>query len=365
MSKPSASDLEKARDEASRWLGRLGRGLRDDEGVRLREWLQQPLNRKTIAESARLWHEPEVIAVLGELIPLSQDLLAGRPKAPKSGPLTIALMAVAASCTVFAAALALGGKPMWTYLFHRSQIVLPTVGGQTYVTAIGEQRAVSLPDSSTATLNTRTLMTVMYGPRSRDVNLRYGEADFHVAHDPQRPFSVLAGGHRFEVQGTSFDVRVLTSDTVLLTVTEGNVKVLYTSPQSPDTPAWARLHDNYTFDDTTVGEMQTALLEPGYLFARKIATTDADASLAWEHGMIVFRDTPLRDVLSEMDRYTHTQFVLADDRLRDLRIGGDFRTGDVNALLQSLKKDFSVDSRRDSQGRVVLSSLAALPLPAR
>src|SRR5215469_10546514 len=135
MSKPSASDIEKAREEASRWLGRLGRGLRDDEGVRLREWLQSPLNRNTIAESARLWHEPEVIAVLGELIPLSQNLLSGRPKAPKTGPLTIALMAVAASCMVFAAALVLGGKPIWSYLFHRSQIALPTVGGQTYVTA--------------------------------------------------------------------------------------------------------------------------------------------------------------------------------------------------------------------------------------
>src|SRR5215472_12844461 len=116
MSKPSASDLEKAREEASRWLGRLGRGLRDDEGTRLREWLRQPLNRKTIAESARLWHEPEVIAVLGELIPLGPDLLSEGRKPPTNGILTVSLLAVAATSTVAIAALLLGGQPLWAYL---------------------------------------------------------------------------------------------------------------------------------------------------------------------------------------------------------------------------------------------------------
>lgn len=361
----AASDVEKAREEASRWLGRLGRGLRDDEGTRLREWLQQPLNRKTIAESARLWHEPEVIAVLRELVPVAPDFTPGRRPAPRSGILTLSLLAVAAAAVVIAAALALGGKPMWAYLFNRSQLWLPAVGGKSYVTAIGEERTISLPDNSTAQLNTHTRMFVNYGATSRDVNLLFGEADFHVRADDRRPFSVLAGGHRLEVQGTSFDVRVLSAETVLLMVTEGSVKVDYSAAASRDTPALARLHDNYTFDDTTVSATETALLEPGFLFARKIAASDADARLAWQHGMIILRGARLQDALREVDRYTDTQFVLADERLRDMRIGGDFRTGDVEGLLQSLKRDFRIDSRRDTQGRVVLTSLTGLPPAAR
>lgn len=128
----------------------------------------------------------------------------------------------------------------------------------------------------------------------------------------------------------------------------------YSAAASRDTPALARLHDNYTFDDTTVSATETALLEPGFLFARKIAASDADARLAWQHGMILLRGARLQDALREVDRYTDTQFVLADERLRDIRIGGDFRTGDVAGLLQSLKRDFRIDSRRDTQGRVVL-----------
>ena len=185
-------------------------------------------------------------------------------------------------------------------------------------------------------------MVVVYAPRSRDVNLVYGEANFHVAPDPLRSFSVLAGRHNLAIDAASFDVRVLTADKALLTVTEGNVKVLYGRSYSPwDTPSRARLRDNYTFDDTTVGAVETALLEPGFLFARKIATGDADARLAWQHGMIVFKGARLQDALAEVDRYTNTQFVLADDKLRDMQIAGDFRTGDVDGLLQSLKKDFS------------------------
>src|SRR5512146_1668308 len=116
---------------------------------------------------ARLWHQPEVIAVLGELVPLSQELAPGRRKAPKSGTLTMSLMAVAAAGVVFAAALALGGKPVWAaFLFHPSQVWLPPVGGKSYVTAIGEARTVGLPDNSTAQLNTRTRMIVNYGATS-------------------------------------------------------------------------------------------------------------------------------------------------------------------------------------------------------
>jgi transmembrane sensor len=66
-------------------------------------------------------------------------------------------------------------------------------------------------------------------------------------------------------------------------------------------------------------------------------------------------------VLAEVDRYTTTQFVLADERLRGVLIGGRFRTGDVDGLLASLRTEFMIGSRRDAQGRVVLSALGQSP----
>ncbi len=52
--------------------------------------------------------------------------------------------------------------------------------------------------------------------------------------------------------------------------------------------------------------------------------------------------------------------MLADDKVRRIRIEGSFRTGDVEGLLAALRDKFRVDSRRDADGRVVLSSRRAL-----
>jgi transmembrane sensor len=62
-------------------------------------------------------------------------------------------------------------------------------------------------------------------------------------------------------------------------------------------------------------------------------------------------------VLAEVERYTTTKFALADDKLRDVRVGGYFHAGDVDGLLVALRENFLIDSRRDAQGRVVLTAL--------
>jgi len=231
-----------------------------------------------------------------------------------------------------------------------------------FSTAVGGRRELTLPDHSTVTLNTNTCMGVAYGPNTRTVLLPYGEATFHVTSDAQRPFRVRAGQNRlFEAVGTDFNVRVLSADHVELTVTQGNVKVIYRPDTVVETPAELRLRDHWTLDDTTVSALHTALIEPGMQFVRKLEASDLQALLAWQQGLILFDDAALSDALAEVDRYTTTQFVLADQRLRNIRIGGQFHTGDVEGLLASLRKDFMIDSRRDAQGRVVLSALGQLP----
>jgi len=49
--------------------------------------------------------------------------------------------------------------------------------------------------------------------------------------------------------------------------------------------------------------------------------------------------------------------VLSDARLGDLRVSGSFRTGNVNAVRLALRQNFLVASRRDTRGRIVLSSV--------
>jgi transmembrane sensor len=70
--------------------------------------------------------------------------------------------------------------------------------------------------------------------------------------------------------------------------------------------------------------------------------------------MMVFQGEPLPQMLGEFGRYTDTQFVLDGDDLRDVRVGGYFRAGDVDGLLLALRENFKIDSERLGTDRIVL-----------
>lgn len=352
-------------EEASMWLTRINRGLRSEEVAGLREWLKASKNRQAILDMARLWHEPDIIAVLCEVFPEGPEPVQSQFWRDFA---SISLKAVAVVVLLVFVVTGHGPwsqiKTWWSHLPSANVAAAPQKGllaREIYATAIGERREIQLPDDTTVQLNTGTRMIVSYSLGQREVYLPYGEATFHVAHEEHRPFFVRAGNRSFQAVGTHFNVRVLTTEDVALTVTEGNVRVLYAPTDQEETPAEARLRDNMPIDDTTVGALETALVEPGLQFVRKLQASDVDAMLAWQQGMIFFKGEPLENALAEVDRYTTTRFVLADDRLRKVRIGGHFHTGNVEEFLISLRKDFGVDSWRDPQGHIVLAALTCTP----
>jgi ferric-dicitrate binding protein FerR (iron transport regulator) len=118
------------------------------------------------------------------------------------------------------------------------------------------------------------------GPTGVLISGARGEASFTVAHDADRPFLVRAGRHRLQATGTRFDVRVVNPETVELIVAEGQVTVLYSARDAPDTPAYLRLSNNMTSEDTPIDALAIAEVEPGLHFVHKIDPTDMDAVLA-------------------------------------------------------------------------------------
>jgi transmembrane sensor len=336
-------------EDVARWLALLERGLRGNEGDELREWLKNKANRARILEAARLWHGPEIVAVLAGLIPRAEQIVR-----PSRRPLYNRILGWSALAVI----VVIGGGAA------SGVIKLPFDGSRLlanrgiYTTAIGERRDVTLGDNTVVTLNTGSQMTVEYSTGAREVMLVRGEATFQVTPDPARPFIVSAGMRRFEATGTRFNVRVIGPELTELTVTDGQVKVMDAPPRLPETPAQRRA--TLLYGETTVQALETAQVEPGFQTVSPIDASDAEALLAWQHGQIVFEDEALPDALSEIDRYTTTKFVLADEGVRKVHIDGRVRTGDVEGLLASLREKFRVDSRRDAQGRVVLRSLPAL-----
>ena len=63
-----------------------------------------------------------------------------------------------------------------------------------------------------------------FNSTQRNVELIYGQALFHVAHNPSRPFIVRAADREITALGTQFDVR-LDETSVRVTLIEGKVQV--------------------------------------------------------------------------------------------------------------------------------------------
>jgi transmembrane sensor len=268
-------DLERhaAREQASQWLAKLERGLRLDEGPVLRKWLQPSAHRTAILEVARQRASPDVMALLSELIPIT---LTPGPQAPPRGPTGVLISVAAAAFVVITAT--------WTFNNHRFVAVgqtLPPMTRGDFSTAVGQQSSIRLSDGTTMLLNAASNATVFYSMREREVYLARGEASFTVAHDADRPFLVRAGRrHRLQATGTRFDVRVVNPETVELIVAEGQVTVLYSAGDAPDTPAYLRLSNNKTSEDTPIDALEIAEVQPGLHFVHKIDATAMDQLLA-------------------------------------------------------------------------------------
>ena len=226
-----------------------------------------------------------------------------------------------------------------------------------YETAVGEQFSVRLADGSVATLNTNSEIDVRYSRAERLILLRRGEVSFHVAPHSEWPFQVVAGTQRLQALGTVFNVRLGPRDNVEVTVSEGHVRV--SDILAPNT-APAVLNDDISEEavsaDLTLSAGEIAIIDRGVASVRAIDSVEIDAKLSWHEGFVVTQGNPLSAVIEDVSRYTETTIIIADDSIRNLRVGGYFRAGDVEGLLLALEESFGIDAERLGDDLVVLTA---------
>jgi transmembrane sensor len=225
---------------------------------------------------------------------------------------------------------------------------------QTLATAVGQQRNVTLADGSTVTLNTNTILETDLRRYTREIYLRKGEAHFQVAHDRSRPFLVHAGDAVVRAVGTAFEVRVLTDQHVDVVVDEGRVEVQATAllPASPNRAARARAAAATTVRALNAGErLSTASRDYA---VTPITAQQMSTELAWREGAIVFDGQPLSEAIAEIERYTDARIVVSDPEIARLRVGGRFRTGDVQEFFDALQTALPVSIRHTNAGLVFI-----------
>jgi transmembrane sensor len=81
-----------------------------------------------------------------------------------------------------------------------------------------------------------------------------------------------------------------------------------------------------------------------------VSKEQLSSELAWREGAIVFDGERLGDAISELERYTDTRIVVTDSATAALRVGGRFRTGDVQEFFDALQAALPVSIRRTDEG---------------
>lgn len=317
--------------QASAWIARMDSDSWSAADQRdLMTWIESdPAHREAIRRLASLWGEMDALTTL----------LDTAPRQAPSRPRRAWLLAPLAALT---AAVVLVTVP--PRLADTGSSAAPD---DLYTTAVGSQREVTLPDGSRMHLNTRSYARIDFGDTRRRIVLLAGEAFFDVAHEPDRPFLVEAGSRVVRAVGTAFSVRMDASDLEVL-VTEGRVEVRE--------PA------------TTGHSLQTVALKAGERVRvsgnaphiEVLAEEDLERQLLWRRQLLGFSDTPLREVIAEYNRYADRNIVISDDSLREMRIGGQFRTDDPEGLLEALETGFGVRVVR-SADVILLSRLDKAP----
>ncbi len=223
---------------------------------------------------------------------------------------------------------------------------LLTAPDLTVTTRIGENRVVALADGSRLTVGAGSNVDVRLGKDRREVVLDRGQAFFEVAHDPARPFYVIAGRAEIRVTGTRFDVRRV-GDDVQVSVLDGRVEVRRRGLFAPVLPAPRPDRVLTAGEQSALVPAREAAFEP----ERPARVTPGE----WRSGRLYFADATLGEIVADANRYSAVRLVLADPALADLRMTTSFRAGDVAGLLGNVQAALELDSRAQGDGTIVIA----------
>lgn len=201
-------------------------------------------------------------------------------------------------------------------------------------TEIGGSQILSLPDGTQVTMNTATAAEFLLTDSMRAARLDKGEAFFEVAHDTNRPFYILAGDAMIEVVGTSFSTR-LTPEGTQLQVAEGKVDFGRISEPVSDLE---ELSENPRALSMTVRVVAgESAYWPAGAVAPEVSEIDPDTVALWRGGRVVFRQTRLRDVVDEFNRYNTELISIEGEALAEELLSAEFDPRDLEGFLRFIE----------------------------
>lgn len=201
----------------------------------------------------------------------------------------------------------------------------------TIETPNGGKFQVRLPDGSKVWLNSASSLSypTVFAGKERKVVLK-GEAYFEIAPNKQLPFRVVTNDQIVEVLGTHFNINSYDDeDFTKTTLLEGSVRV--------------------TLKSNLDGLGKTKMLKPGEQSLTnsnnsriRVENADTEKAIAWKNGYFKFKNTPIKEIMREVERWYDVELVYEGEIPTDEFTG--FISNDVNisAVLKILEQSGGV-----------------------
>lgn len=189
----------------------------------------------------------------------------------------------------------------------------------------GELRQLTLADGTQVWLNAESAFNQHYSNSERRLQLVRGEILIQTEADPARPFLVDTPQGQLRALGTRFTVR-LGQDDALVAVYEGAVAV----------------RTGATGMRTVIDAGRQVIFSSAAIGTPVAADPARDA---WTRGVLIARNTPLGEVVAELQRYHHGHLNLSDEAAA-LPVFGSYPLNDAGRALDMLASVMPIRIRR-------------------
>lgn len=288
-----------------------------------------------IAENPRLWLEAEKswFAAEADWFKEEDNSFTGRPvylHTKSSNPTIYRWTALAASLILIAM--------ISFFLIRENEVETYAVLSETK-TLIGQQKEIVLPDGSKVRLNASSNLRfpATFAPNQREVYLE-GEAFFEVVADKKRPLIIHGTEANIRVLGTAFNVHAYPGTEMEVAVRSGKINMVSHSGSGTDVLMVPAGKKGVSHKSAGVWQVEPA--------------TDMDFD--WLDGKMHFNESPLSEVIEELERSFGVDIELADANLATCRISATFYRNSIEEVLETLSLivDFTYEREGD---RIVVS----------
>ncbi|WP_240648035.1 FecR family protein [Pararobbsia silviterrae] len=200
-------------------------------------------------------------------------------------------------------------------------------------TVAGEQRQIAMTDAVNVEMNTMTAVSRQtVNGVTVGIELVSGEAAIDI-HAQTAGFSVLSQGAKTIASAGRFQVRH-TGDKTCVSCVAGTLAVYH--------PTGKRV--------LGAGQM----LEYASDAIGTAKAVDVAALSAWRSGVLVFRRTPLSEVIAEINRYRPGRVVLVKQDVGAREMSGRFDIRLLDVVLEQIQRTYDLDARRLPGGVLLL-----------